>query len=444
LTLLQNPVRIYVNNPYLDLLAVVIINKRGISVKNKINFLGIIALVLIIGFSIASCKNDEDESSIIETPPATSFGNTMTLSGRVYLIEEDYDRVNYIPFSGSMGVSSPYIGTTGQINNGNLNYIVGTPYYLQTFYADDWLSDYYYYNMTSSRPVRGAIITGFQTESNSYPYLTKGLITMNLRNNSASFIEEQIAYFYVEDDVTVSARGRTLPPRYVDGGISNYVIRDVNLALKAGWNTVYSKRDAAATFSGTINNPTNINMTETMSISVNNPSNLRWIMEERSYNQPTIPPSSYTDLTSGQWYNANVYSSDQWYRFYVIQGTTYYVWWNDGYSGDGSKTLDIIVSAYYSNGTPIFWEEDSAWTFPIPFYSSSSGYIYLKVEPYTGGSTGTYAITYNTNSSRPSYAMSFTEFASPAFNTVLKEDKKSPESLNPVFKLFRQMRQNRR
>ena len=109
-------------------------------------------------------------------------------------------------------------------------------------------------------------------------------------------------------------------------------------------------------------------------------------------------------LTAGTWANGSITStaSAVWYSFSVTSGTTYYVWWNGGYTGfgDGTKTLDIKTSAYYSNGTAIFTAVNQGWTSPRSFTASSSGTVKIKVEPYSGG-TGTFAVAYRTTSSRP-------------------------------------------
>jgi hypothetical protein len=102
-----------------------------------------------------------------------------------------------------------------------------------------------------------------------------------------------------------------------------------------------------------------------------------------------LPPDTWTD--------GNITSSykDDWYTFNVTEGNTYNVWWNDSYEGDGSKTLDIIVYAYYGNGNWLFWDRDSAWDNPAEFCADTSGTVYLKVRSYYGDETGTYAIKYS-------------------------------------------------
>jgi hypothetical protein len=71
--------------------------------------------------------------------------------------------------------------------------------------------------------------------------------------------------------------------------------------------------------------------------------------------------------------------------------------WNDSYEGDGTKTCDVKVSAYwYSDSVTIFSAADSGYSTTAPsFTATKSGYVMLKVEPYSSGvSGGTFAIGY--------------------------------------------------
>lgn len=124
---------------------------------------------------------------------------------------------------------------------------------------------------------------------------------------------------------------------------------------------------------------------------------------------PTISNSTNPiPLTAGIWSDGNITSESPnlqaWYSFSVTSGTTYYIWWNDKGSGNNTKTLDIMVSAYYNDNTSVsnFTNVDSAWSTPRSFTSNSTGTVKLKVVPYSNNSTGTtFAIVYSTTNSRP-------------------------------------------
>jgi len=110
-------------------------------------------------------------------------------------------------------------------------------------------------------------------------------------------------------------------------------------------------------------------------------------------------------LTANEWKDGIINSprDDVWYSFNVVQGTLYNVWWNDKNEGNYTKTLDVMVSGYYTNGvSPIFEFKDSAWSRPEYFTAFSSGTVKLKVSPrYYSGDTGTFAIVYSTGALRP-------------------------------------------
>jgi len=124
------------------------------------------------------------------------------------------------------------------------------------------------------------------------------------------------------------------------------------------------------------------------------------------------PPGSEGNpipLTADTWtdgdYNSNV--QEIWYSFNITTGTTYYIWWNDKDQGDNTKTSNIDVSGYLNglNGSstaiPSFPYTDSAWNSPKTYVAGSDGIVKLKVRPYN---TGTFAICYSTNNSKPAKA----------------------------------------
>jgi hypothetical protein len=92
------------------------------------------------------------------------------------------------------------------------------------------------------------------------------------------------------------------------------------------------------------------------------------------------PPSSHTPLTQRQWMDGSIDSSGsgQMYSFTVTAGTTYYVWENDGYEGDDSKTLDVRVRAFHSSGTELFYGDD-AYDSPETFNAPSNGTAYPRL-----------------------------------------------------------------
>ena len=96
------------------------------------------------------------------------------------------------------------------------------------------------------------------------------------------------------------------------------------------------------------------------------------------------------------------YNDSDWYSINVTTGTTYYFWFNNGYDGDGTKTLEGYFTAYYSNGNNIFGGYyPHAWNNPMSFTAYSSGTVYIDVHNFNYN-PGTYAIAYSTGTNRPS------------------------------------------
>jgi len=115
-----------------------------------------------------------------------------------------------------------------------------------------------------------------------------------------------------------------------------------------------------------------------------------------------ITPGSETNpipLTIDTWLDDSItsttYQNAVWYSFPVTAGVEYLVWWNDRFAGDLTKTLDVKVSAYYSNNTStaIFSDED-AGNKGIYFIATRTDTVKVKVVPFSSGNTGTFAVRY--------------------------------------------------
>jgi hypothetical protein len=109
----------------------------------------------------------------------------------------------------------------------------------------------------------------------------------------------------------------------------------------------------------------------------------------------------FNPLTNGMWAHGTISAGmpTVTYSFSVTSGTTYYVWWNDSWQGNGTKTLDVMVSAQYSSGNSIFSRVDSGYSTPRWFTATSSGMVHITVEPNDAGRTGTFAVAYRPSSS---------------------------------------------
>ena len=105
---------------------------------------------------------------------------------------------------------------------------------------------------------------------------------------------------------------------------------------------------------------------------------------------------SLTPSTSTTWTTGTLTSSTQSliYKFYASSGSTYTIYWADSYEGKGSNdTIDVKVSASTSSdfNTTLFNAVDSGYNSGKTI-SNTYGYVYIKVEPYSSGTTGSFRI----------------------------------------------------
>jgi len=111
-------------------------------------------------------------------------------------------------------------------------------------------------------------------------------------------------------------------------------------------------------------------------------------------------PEDAKPLTAGKWTDGEITEStgEAWYKFTATAAINY-LWWNDKGLGNGLKSLDVNVSVFKSNETPIFTNVDYAWSSGRSAQSLTVGdEYYICVTPRTSGGTGTFAIAFNNNS----------------------------------------------
>lgn len=119
------------------------------------------------------------------------------------------------------------------------------------------------------------------------------------------------------------------------------------------------------------------------------------------------PPSAVITFSGNTWSNNAIINTSDfvWYSYNVTTAQTYYIWWNDNYEGNGAKTADISVSAYYSDGTSIFLNIDSAWASPQSFTAAKTDRVTIRVaivhSAGDGSRTGSFGIVCRTINERP-------------------------------------------
>jgi hypothetical protein len=103
--------------------------------------------------------------------------------------------------------------------------------------------------------------------------------------------------------------------------------------------------------------------------------------------------SGAVSLTSGQWTDGTLIAGQKVSYSFTASGGSYGVYCNDSDGGPVSKTADIVVSAWRSDGTPLSTRIDQNHTTPRTI-SGYTGTVYLVVEGWSNSSNGTYAVKF--------------------------------------------------
>ena len=252
--------------------------------------LPLLILMVIIGFSMTACDDGSGDEGGGGGGSASGI-ETLNLSGKVYLENDNYTSVSYSSYTGANLTIDDYdLGGSGTVTNGNLSYSVGTPDYVYTFDQEDFEDFFGGYDINlSSTNVKANYFYGLGIEDDNDHELFKESFTINVGNKSYSTKYENVYYVYVEDDITVTGTGGTYGPETdeYDGTTYTYtnIYKNFNFTLKAGWNAIYEKEETVGAFTGTVENPTGMTSTSTTTISLSNPS-LRWELVEFEIDYP--------------------------------------------------------------------------------------------------------------------------------------------------------------
>ncbi|MCB1160075.1 MAG: hypothetical protein KDK45_21415, partial [Leptospiraceae bacterium] len=112
-----------------------------------------------------------------------------------------------------------------------------------------------------------------------------------------------------------------------------------------------------------------------------------WVELDPTYTIPSLMVNA-----AAQTYNL-VAQTQMWFSFSTESGKQYNIKWDDSYEGSGTKTADIKVSAYTSDGSnSYFTEADSGYNTGVTITSTENGKVYLIVEGYSSLDEGTYSI----------------------------------------------------
>jgi hypothetical protein len=242
--------------------------------KNVFKVLGIIAIVAVIGFSFAACGDDDGGNNGGGNNGGGNavIGAKLELSGQVYTMTFNSNyTVTYPEYKGSLTISDNN-GGNATITNGKLSYTIETPKPNNLETLDDF-QDYFFYgydNVTAS----DSSVKGFILNFTDY-YLQKANMVRNIGNTSGTQTYEFVSYVYVDKDVTITGKGKTETDTEF-GYTYTYKTNNFSLALKEGWNAVYTKSVGSSTYpAGNPSAATSETSTET--ISLNNPA-LKWVL----------------------------------------------------------------------------------------------------------------------------------------------------------------------
>jgi hypothetical protein len=160
-------------------------------------------------------------------------------------------------------------------------------------------------------------------------------------------------------------------------------------------------------------------------------------VDSRSVEDGLSDETAFT-LVADLWKEGELTSESDihWYSFTVTSGTTYRVWWNDSYQGDGTNSAIVEISATYSdNTTYVIGDSDwvlNGWTTAQSFTANRNDTVYIRVRPYDENDsyTGTYGIVYSTGNTRP--GTSGGTITNPIMNPDVTEDRTNDNLYDPI------------
>jgi len=281
--------------------------------KNVFKLIGVITFIAVIGFSMIACgdggstnsssSNDNNNNPGNSGTPTSIVGAaTLNLSGQLY--EGDVDD-NFTKFNGNLTVNGYYldwwsshgiippvyyeIGGNGGVTNGRLTFTIGEPDHLENN-IDIFLENFRYEwpNVHASTNVKYSelnLVTFISTTNNSWEIMSlnncDSLFSVSNTSKSFTGYDAELRYVYVDNDVTITATGRSYDDTrtWPDGTSykTTWEIKNLSLKLKKGWNAVYCKYESSGTFTGpSYDYFTSVTETSTVSYTLENHS-LKWV-----------------------------------------------------------------------------------------------------------------------------------------------------------------------
>jgi len=248
--------------------------------KKTFKVLGVITFVAIVGFSLVTCDDSGggggDGGGVVG--PAFIGDELKIENQQVYTADENEYGIIYSAYNGSKTLTESY-GGIGGITNGKFSFTLGTPNSISLSTVSSFLPEYsgYFDNLTiSNTQAKGLSIETFNFSD--YAGLTRIYESYNISVNSLSSTVYMINYVYVDNDVTISGKGKTQTWQETHEGITyeqTTTTQNLNITLKKGWNVVRQTINSSQSYA-----ETSITGNATISISLGDLSSCKWVLDQ--------------------------------------------------------------------------------------------------------------------------------------------------------------------
>jgi hypothetical protein len=262
--------------------------------KNITKLSGIIALMAVIGFSMAACPTEGEGNG--EGEGNAVLGEKLELSGQVYTMEwpeHPTSTITYPAYKGNLTLNDNNGGTV-TITDGKFGYTLETPTNFQSWddIQNELLIARYYDDITVSDTNAKVFMLNFYTGDPKYYEYSLRIINYSINGSIYTYTidSEAVDYVHVDKDVTISGKGKTTYTENHDDVGYTVKTNDFSLALKTGWNVVYRK------FVHSVSSNT-----DTVTMSLRNPSSLKWVLFESvsSGGGPATEGTTYIKVLEG-------------------------------------------------------------------------------------------------------------------------------------------------
>jgi hypothetical protein len=201
--------------------------------------MGIIAFIVIIGFSMITCDDSGGDDNG-GSSGATLGQETLTITNQqVYtmVLNGTNYTISYPIYTGSLTLSDGYTPPLGTavISGGKFTYTQsGAPtgsalIYISNIFSDD--------ATVSPNDAKCAVIDGFDTDIGYLGRANYSISNYNANTQTGTATQEQVVYIYVDKNVAIKAE-KSGPIEDADG---EYTYNAINLSLTKGWNAVTQK-----------------------------------------------------------------------------------------------------------------------------------------------------------------------------------------------------------